>query len=55
MNNIMALNAELYRQLAKIASDEVAMKKLLNYVKRLVLKLEAEKKATTERETLTNS
>lgn len=45
MNNVMTLNAELYRQLGCIADDESAMKKVLKCVKRIVSKSEKEKTA----------
>lgn len=39
MENVMNLNAELFRQLSYIAGDENAMKKAVKYIKRLAVQI----------------
>lgn len=47
MENVMNLNAELFRQLSYIADDENAMKKAVKYLKKLAMQI---KEATTVEE-----
>lgn len=49
MENVMNLNAELFRQLSYIAGDENAMKKAVKYLKKLAVQIK-ETAATEEEE-----